>query len=72
MQLEGFNYETNQLIVNRTSRQPVFKVDGLNPGVNVKINIYAFNSNGKRDVVRLDGFHIKIAETQTGNMIYSC
>lgn len=67
-QLEVYNFETNYLLVNTTSKQPVFKVEGLNPGVNVKINIYAFNSKGKSDIVSLDGFTLKIAEKQTGKI----
>ncbi|XP_066903995.1 nephrin isoform X2 [Halyomorpha halys] len=68
-QLEVYNFETNYLLVNSTSKQPVFKVEGLNPGVNVKINIYAFNSKGKSDIVSLDGFTLKIAEKQTGTPV---
>lgn len=65
-QLEVYNFESNYLLLNRTSKQPAFKVEGLAPGVNVKIIIYAFNSKGRSDSVNLEGYTLKLAEKQTG------
>ncbi|KAL1114815.1 hypothetical protein AAG570_007639, partial [Ranatra chinensis] len=68
-QLEVFDLDTKYLTVNKTSRQPTFTVDGLSPGIYLKMVIYAFNSKGRSDPVVLEGFTLKTAEKQTGTPV---
>jgi hypothetical protein len=64
--LEVFDAQTGMLQTNISSKFPVFSVNGLGPGMVLKMLVYAANSKGKSEPVLVEGFTLKVAEKQTG------
>ena len=46
-----------------------FQVSGLNSGRGLKMTIYAVNANGKSESSTLEGFTLKVAELQLGEIL---
>ena len=54
------------VISNVSSLMPQFKITGLSPGRDIKLNIWAENKNGKSSLVILEDFNSKVAQLQIG------
>ena len=67
--LEAFDLQTGQLRANMSSKFPNFSLNGLGPGMILKMLVYAANSKGKSDPIVIEGFTLKVAEKQTGELL---
>ena len=67
--MEVTDLQTGQLITNTSGEPaPEFEVSGLNSGRGMKITIFAANADGRSDSAVLEGFTLKVAELQLGEM----
>lgn len=66
--LEVRDLATERLVANKTSARPGFLVDGLGPGRVMRMVVYASNAKGKSDALVIEGFTLKAAEKQTGEL----
>lgn len=70
--LEVYDQHTGVLQANMTSRENAsFTVLNLEPDRVLTMKLYAYNSKGRSDPTKLEGFTLKIAEKQTGKPHYS-
>ncbi|XP_046658181.1 nephrin-like isoform X2 [Homalodisca vitripennis] len=60
--IEVFTAQRKVLVRNITSKEPWFRVEGLEEGISFDINMYAFNSKGRSDVTMLHAYAVKTAE----------
>lgn len=67
-QFEIFDAESAVLLYNKSGRYPHLRVSNLESGLKLFIQISAFNFRGRSAIVPLEGYTIKIAEKQTGNI----
>lgn len=65
-----YDGKTNAIQANVSSKFPLFIVSGLDPGKELKMLIYAANSKGRSEPVLLEGFTLKVAEKQTGEIYW--
>ncbi|KAF7991967.1 hypothetical protein HCN44_010768 [Aphidius gifuensis] len=68
--LEVFDQHTGLLQANVTSHDHAsFTVQGLEPGKVLTMKLYAYNSKGRSESTKLEGFTLKVAEKQTGSPV---
>lgn len=68
--LEVFDQHTGLLQANVTSHDHAsFTVQGLEPGKVLTMKLYAYNSKGRSESTKLEGFTLKVAEKQTGKLL---
>lgn len=67
--LEVRDGQTGQLQANISNKFPVFSVNHLSPGQVLKLVVVAVNNKGRSESVFLEGYTLKVAEKQTGNVI---
>ncbi|KAK9874036.1 hypothetical protein WA026_002389, partial [Henosepilachna vigintioctopunctata] len=63
--MEVYDSQTNKLVSNVTSRNPIFTVAGLESGLGFNIGLYAANKKGRSRVAHLQAFTLKSAEKHT-------
>lgn len=64
--MEVYDAQTNKLVSNVTSRNPIFTIVGLESGLGFIIELYASNKKGHSDVAKLQASTLKSAEKHTG------
>ncbi|KAK0081257.1 hypothetical protein PV325_012504 [Microctonus aethiopoides] len=68
--LEVYDQHSGVLQANVTSRESAaFTVQDLEPGRVLTMKLYAFNSKGRSEATKLEGFTLKVAEKQTGTQV---
>ncbi|CAD6209059.1 GSCOCG00003705001-RA-CDS, partial [Cotesia congregata] len=68
--LEVYDQHTGMLQANITSRENAsFTVLNLEPDKVLMMKLYAYNSKGRSEAIKLEGFTLKIAEKQTGTQV---
>lgn len=67
--LEVYDQQTSILQANVSAKFPLFTVSGLDSGKILKMLVYSANSKGKSEPVLLEGFTLKVAEKQTGELL---
>lgn len=66
--LEVYDLASERLRANKSSGRPSFLVDGLGPGRVLRMIVYASNTKGRSDFYPIEGFTLKVAEKQTGEL----
>lgn len=66
--MEVFDSQTQTLVVNVTSKFPVFDVHSLESNVGFDISLYAVNAKGHSDITYLKVLTLKDAEKRTGTI----
>ncbi|XP_064086083.1 uncharacterized protein LOC135201135 [Macrobrachium nipponense] len=61
------NAETQEVVANVTSEEPIFSVGGLAPGRDYLVMVKAVNSKGSSRPYVLEGFALKVAENKINN-----
>ncbi|XP_044599511.1 nephrin isoform X2 [Cotesia glomerata] len=70
--LEVYDQHTGMLQANITSRENAsFTVLNLEPDKVLMMKLYAYNSKGRSEAIKLEGFTLKIAEKQTDDPVYT-
>ncbi|XP_034941315.1 nephrin-like isoform X2 [Chelonus insularis] len=70
--LEVYDQHTGILEANITSRENAsFTVQDLEPDKVLTMKLYAFNSKGRSEPTKLEGFTLKIAEKQTVRILFT-
>ncbi|KAK0182606.1 hypothetical protein PV327_000726 [Microctonus hyperodae] len=70
--LEVYDQHSGVLQANVTSRDSAaFTVQDLEPGRVLTMKLYAFNSKGRSEATKLEGFTLKVAEKQTVRVLFT-
>lgn len=66
--MEVYDAQTNKLVSNVTSRNPIFTAVGLESGLGFIIELYSENKKGRSEVAKLQATTLKSAEKHTGTL----
>ena len=67
--LEVIDVVSGMMLANVSSPRPVFMITGLNPGRDLRLMVFAMNTNGRSKPTVLEGFTTKVAQLQVGKFV---
>ena len=67
--LEVIDVVSGMMLANVSSPRPVFMITGLNPGRDLRLMVFAMNTNGRSKPTVLEGFTTKVAQLQVGKSV---